>query len=183
MSIEERLLRLERENRRLKVAGLLVLLITASALLMGQTRIPQRIESEKFVLKDRRGVDIAFFGTAYSEGSDVGMPWLGFYEADGTIKTYLQVIDGIASLRVGAPGGGAVTITARPDGDTRVSVSASPGSSSPEVNLRALPGGNTASVFTASGGSVTSMMQYTRGDTSGILWLLNSSQQPVWTAP
>jgi hypothetical protein len=55
MNVEERLARLERENRRLKVAGLLALLVVASVFLMGQTRVPQRIEARSFAVLNPYG--------------------------------------------------------------------------------------------------------------------------------
>jgi hypothetical protein len=66
MNVEERLARLERENRRLKVAGLLALLAVASAFLMGQTRVPQRIVASEFVLVNASGEVMAQLG-AYGE--------------------------------------------------------------------------------------------------------------------
>jgi hypothetical protein len=49
-----RLERVEKENRRLKRAGLAVLVLAGVVLLMGQAR-PNRTEAERFVLKDASG--------------------------------------------------------------------------------------------------------------------------------
>ena len=129
MSVEDRLARLEHENRRLKVTGLLAAVVAASVLLMGQTRPTQRIEAETFAVKDRRGVVVAALGVGYDVGSDVGLPWLAFYNADGSVDTFLQVWHGTPSLQLAAPGGGSVILTAQPDGEASVRVYGSNGRS------------------------------------------------------
>jgi hypothetical protein len=75
MSIEDRLARLERENRRLKVAGLLVLLATVSVFLMGQARPAQRIMAGSFAVTNTSGDVVAILG---SDG-ERGMPYLNLY--------------------------------------------------------------------------------------------------------
>jgi len=52
MSVEERLTHLERENRRLKIAGLLAIMLVASVFVMGQVRPSRVLEAEAFVLRD-----------------------------------------------------------------------------------------------------------------------------------
>ena len=181
--VARRLDRLERENRRLKVMGLLLIAIVSSVFLMGQVRPAQRIEAESFAVKDRRGVVVAALGVGYEPGSDVGLPWLAFYNDDGTTDTYLQAWQGSPVLQLSAQGVAFIRLTAEPNGDARVRVSGSGGSLPTQVNLRALPGGDTASVFTTAGDAVTSTMQYTRGGSSGTLLLLDSGQHVVWSAP
>ena len=88
--MEARLARLERENRRLKLGGMAALAAIASIFLMAQTRPPARVvEAEVFVVKDRRGVELAQFGATYAPGSDVGGAWLAFhdYRPDGGSST------------------------------------------------------------------------------------------------
>ena len=53
--ILQRLEKLERENRRLKRAGSLVLLVVAVGFLMAQGRYSRRIEAEEFVVTDAHG--------------------------------------------------------------------------------------------------------------------------------
>ncbi len=53
--IEERLEKVERENRQLKRTGLAVLLLAGVALVMGQARPIRTVEAEKFVLRDWSG--------------------------------------------------------------------------------------------------------------------------------
>ena len=58
----QRLDRLERENRRLKLLGSLVLIGIATLLLMGQAkpnRVAKVIEAEKFILRDSSGSERA----------------------------------------------------------------------------------------------------------------------------
>jgi hypothetical protein len=114
MDLEHRVAKLERENRRLRLAGLLGLMLIGAVFVMGQARTPQRIEAENFVVKDRRGVVLAVLGASYPMSpvsSDVGTPMLSYYsyEPDGryVIRTYFQgeaAGDG-AALRLGSPNG------------------------------------------------------------------------------
>jgi len=57
--IKQRLEKLERENRRLKSAGWLALLVVAAALLMAQGKYNRRIEAEEFILTDSHGSERA----------------------------------------------------------------------------------------------------------------------------
>src|SRR4051812_30269298 len=74
MNIEERLTRLERENRRLKVAALVLVAVIASAFLMGQARPPSELVAQRFTLVNGDGVRIG-------ELKDVdGLPYFILYE-------------------------------------------------------------------------------------------------------
>jgi hypothetical protein len=79
MSIEDRIARLERENRRLKVAALLVLLVLGSVFVLGQVSPPTRVEAESFAVRDRQGVERASFGATYGPNGEPGA-WLAFYD-------------------------------------------------------------------------------------------------------
>jgi len=79
MSVEERLTHLEPENRRLKIAGLLILLTAASVLMMGQVRPPSEIAAQRFTLLNGDGLRIA---ELRPDGS--GLPYLALYEPGGT---------------------------------------------------------------------------------------------------
>jgi hypothetical protein len=74
MNVEERLTRLERENRRLKIAGMLILLAAASVLMMGQVRPPSEVVAQRFTLVNGDGVRIAELMS-----NDDGLPYLGLY--------------------------------------------------------------------------------------------------------
>ncbi len=50
-----RLGRVERENRRLKQVGFVVLVLVGAVLLMGQARSNRTVEAEQFILKDANG--------------------------------------------------------------------------------------------------------------------------------
>jgi hypothetical protein len=54
-AIVSRLERVERENRRLRQAGLVALLVAVAVVLMGQGRPRRTVEAERFVLKDESG--------------------------------------------------------------------------------------------------------------------------------
>jgi hypothetical protein len=66
----QRLDKLERSNRRLKLSGLVVLLGLAAFGLMGQARPPlQTVEAQEFVVKDAGGVVRARLGASQSAAS------------------------------------------------------------------------------------------------------------------
>src|SRR5262245_56049481 len=93
-AVVKRLERVERENRRWKLGTLFTLLALASLLLMGQARTPSTVEAENFVVKDRRGVAIAFFGAGYDPNSDRGTGMLGFYtyrpDGSASVGTFMS---------------------------------------------------------------------------------------------
>src|SRR5688572_21529933 len=74
MSIEVRLARLERENRRLKVIGLLVIAIAASVFLMGQVRPPSEVVAQRFTLVNGDGARVGEL-----RANDDGLPYFGLY--------------------------------------------------------------------------------------------------------
>ena len=77
MDVEKRLARLERENRRLKVVGVLTLMMVASVLVMGQTR-PMTYTGDMFTLSRPAG------GTAGLLWTRDGRPSLSLFGgADG----------------------------------------------------------------------------------------------------
>ena len=51
----ERLDRLERENRRLKVLGTIAVALLAAVITMGQASRPQMVDAESFVVRDQTG--------------------------------------------------------------------------------------------------------------------------------
>jgi hypothetical protein len=64
--MEERLDRLERENRRLKRAGVVVLALIGAVVLMGHVVGEKVIEAERFVLLDSSGQPRAVLAVAKS---------------------------------------------------------------------------------------------------------------------
>ncbi len=96
--MEERLNRLERENRRLKTVGVLALAVMAAVVLMGQatgSKVPKVIEAEKFVVKDANGAVRAILGEGEtvipSPDEDSPRPLFGLhiYSVDGKDRAHL----------------------------------------------------------------------------------------------
>ncbi len=88
-TLTQRLDRLERENRRLKIAGAVLLLALAAVGVMGQVlpkAVPKVVEAERFVLRDTRGRTRA---TLDAEGS--GTLALSLYDQNGKIRASLAV--------------------------------------------------------------------------------------------
>ena len=81
MSVEARLGRLERENRRLKRAGLLGLAVIAAVMLMGQVRPTRVLEAEAFILRDSTGTALAGL-----EVDSDGYPRFGLYDRNGKAR-------------------------------------------------------------------------------------------------
>jgi hypothetical protein len=54
-AIQKRLHKLERQNRWIKQAGMLLVLIVGAVVVMGQTTASKVVEAERFVLKDGTG--------------------------------------------------------------------------------------------------------------------------------
>lgn len=82
MRIEERIEKLERENRKLKVSMLSLLLLLSCAILLGVTTrknssIPEEIRAKKFILVDKEGRERVKLDIEYGE------PDLRFFNAEG----------------------------------------------------------------------------------------------------
>ena len=84
-AIEERVARLERENRRLKGSMLVLALLMVSLFVMGQTYRPGVIEASRFVVRGPAGQIVASLGTYEGEPTD-GSGSFGLYYADGGLK-------------------------------------------------------------------------------------------------
>jgi hypothetical protein len=114
-----RLERLERENRRLKQAGVLAVLLCCSAFLMGQVktrpvkpRTVRPVEAEQFVLKDIEGKKRAELLM------EPGGPGLVLYDHEGNrIGRFGGIGEGNgAGLSLQGPGGSRVSLIFRQDG-------------------------------------------------------------------
>jgi hypothetical protein len=105
-NLVQRLERIERQNRRLKSAGALILALGGAALLMGQTKEGQPqppaaqpaqrrvgefdiLETRRFIVKDSNGM-VRFFMTTMPDGS----PSLELRTADGKPRVALTCTDG-----------------------------------------------------------------------------------------
>ena len=87
-SVHERLEKLEKQNRRLKRAGLVVMVLAGATLLIGQAKpqVQWKVEAERFVLMDANGKLRAELGMA-EHG-----PHLAFYDAEGTRRAVLGIV-------------------------------------------------------------------------------------------
>ena len=91
MNLEERVNRLERQNRRLKMAGLIALLALLSVVLMGQAEtVPDVIKAKNFVLLDDKGTVRGGMGVT-SHGSLIQL-----YDPKGTARATLGSQNGPA---------------------------------------------------------------------------------------
>ena len=79
-AVVARLDKMERQNRRLKLAGLVLLVLAAAGLLMGQALPKRIIEAEKFLVKDRQGKV-----RAKLEVGEHDTPSLFLYDKEGKI--------------------------------------------------------------------------------------------------
>lgn len=85
-SVHERLEKLEKQNRRLKRAGLVVMVLAGATLLIGQAKPQWKVEAERFVLMDANGKVRAELGMA------VHGPHLAFYDEAGTRRAVLGIV-------------------------------------------------------------------------------------------
>lgn len=108
-TLARRLDRVERENRRLKKAGVVALAVIAAVVLMGQVKAKKVVEAEKFVLRNNGGIiramlsvrenhnlaNLAFFDEAGSirialgAGGDGPSSFFGFYDQGGKNRVSL----------------------------------------------------------------------------------------------
>lgn len=111
-TVVARLEKIERQNRRLKLAGALLLILGSSLLLMGTFSSPSRtVKAEHFALLDPRGKVRARLSTigesaalsfhdphgltraSLTVGGD-GFPGLVFHDQHGEVRVFLGVVDG-----------------------------------------------------------------------------------------
>ncbi len=89
----ERIGRLERQNRRVGLAGVVLLLGIAAAATMGQARPGRTVEAERFVARDGHGRPRALLGVE----ADVSA--LNLYDQEGRARAALHVAaDGTSRL-------------------------------------------------------------------------------------
>lgn len=85
-----RLQKLERQHRRLKLTGSMVLLLAAAGLLMGQALPTRRtVDAEEFVLRDAAGTPRAVLSLKAE-----GAPTLAFFDPSGKTRAWFGVRGG-----------------------------------------------------------------------------------------
>lgn len=87
--IQKRLLRLERQNRRLKQTGAAALIAATSLLLMGQASRLNTVEASQFILKDKSGKVRAALSIDERSGNS-GPVQLVFYDGEGRQRVKLD---------------------------------------------------------------------------------------------
>jgi hypothetical protein len=82
----ERVERLEKQNRKLKHAGVVALILAAAVFLMGQTAQKKTVEANEFILRDANGNLRAALGV------DKDGTGLFLWDAAGKIRAALEVV-------------------------------------------------------------------------------------------
>jgi hypothetical protein len=142
-TIAERLEELEKQNRRMKRAGLFALAAASALLLMGQTAPQFRtVEAERFVLRDSKGKVRGALGMRENG------PRLELYDAEGDEKearAVLAVVEHSPSLWLSGPKGNFVQVISNleasallvsdSDGKTRVQLGMGKGWPGPGIGF------------------------------------------------
>jgi hypothetical protein len=100
MDLEQRVVRLEQENRRLKIAGLLTLCVVAAVFVMGQAPPPRNIQAESLSIVDRSGRGVMVLTSAYAPGSDRGSPTLTMYGSSSEVQLNVQVLEPVMNHKM-----------------------------------------------------------------------------------
>lgn len=121
-TLARRLDRVERENRRLKGAGVVALALVAAMVLMGQATGSKVIEAERFVLKDKDGKVRAELGLSGGVFADSRMilkpdaPHLSFYDEKSKPHIRLSFDRHISELLLGDKERGHVSLSLHEQG-------------------------------------------------------------------
>ena len=112
---------LERENRRLKRAGMAVLVGLSAVMLMGQAvpnTVTKTVEAERFLLRDANGRTRAVLHTQAD-----GSPHLEFHDAAGNTRATLGLAGDAAHLSLtDAKGKGGTILRTQPNGRPNVTL-------------------------------------------------------------
>lgn len=154
-AVVQRVARIERQNRRLKGAGILAALLGCAGLLMGQSLPKSRtVEAEAFVLRDAAGK--AHAGLQLTPDGSVA---LALYDQAGT---------GRVAVRVKADGSPDVTLT---DAKART-----------RLVLRVEPAGSPGLVLLDEAGTPRATL-YVVADGSANLQLSDKNERVFWRVP
>jgi len=91
--VGRRLDRLERENRRLKRAGVAALAVMATVFLMGQARPPTIVEAQQFIVRNADGARVAWLATDRN-----GLPSLTLFDKEGQGRINLSLSESAAAF-------------------------------------------------------------------------------------
>src|SRR5262245_15632791 len=177
----ERLERLERSNRRLKICGLVTLLGLAGVFAMGQARPLQTVEAQEFVVKDAGGVVRARLGASQTgavlslshEGGRANLvaaagrgqgTHLAFSDAAGKVKGLLLLSQETIGLYLSP-----VDATGPPK--------------SPRVVFEVLNQGTGGFAFYDRNGVTRALVGAVADDGTSLMVLQDATGKPAWKAP
>jgi hypothetical protein len=178
----ERLERLERSNRRLKICGLVVLLGLAAVGLMGQARPAlQTVEAQEFVVKDAGGVVRARLGasqsgTSLSLSHEGGRANLGVSGVRGQ-GVHLAVSDSAGKVK------GLLLLNQETVGLYLSPVDATGPPRSPRVVFEVLSQGTGGFAFYDRNGQTRALLGAVADDGSSLVAIQDAAGKPVWKAP
>jgi hypothetical protein len=178
----ERLERLERSNRRLKICGLAVLLGVAAVGLMGQARPAlQTVEAQEFVVKDAGGVVSARLGasqsgTILSLSHEGGRANLGVAGGRGQ-GAHLAISDSAGKVK------GLLLLNPETVGLYLSPVDATGPPRSPRVVFEVLSQGTGGFAFYDRNGQTRALLGATADDGSSLVAVQDAAGKPVWKAP
>jgi hypothetical protein len=178
----QRLDKLERSNRRLKLSGLVVLVGLAAFGLMGQARPPlQTVEAQEFVVKDAGGVVRARLGASPSavslslshEGGRANLVVLGG-RGQGA---HLAVSDSAGKVK------GLLLLNPETVGLYLSPVDATGPPKSPRVVFEVLNQGTGGFAFYDKNGVTRALVGAVSDDGSSLMVVQDAAGKPAWKAP
>jgi hypothetical protein len=178
----QRLEKLERSNRRLKLSGLVVLLGLVAFGLMGQTRPPlQVVEAQEFVVKDAGGVVRARLGASPSAVSlnlshEGGRASLVVSGGRGQ-GAHLAVSDSAGKIK------GLLLLSPETVGLYLSSIDATGPPRSPRVVFEVLNQGTGGFAFYDKNGVTRALVGAVSDDGSSLMEVRDASGKPAWKAP
>jgi hypothetical protein len=178
----ERLEKLERSNRRLKLAGLALVVALAAIGVMGQARPPlQTVEAQEFVVKDAGGVVRARLGASQSAAS------LNLFHEGGRASlvvsggrgqgAHLAVADAAGKVK------GLLLLSPETVGLYLSPVDATGPPKSPRVVFEVLNQGTGGFAFYDRNGQTRMLLGAVADDGSSTAIILDASGKPAWKAP
>lgn len=178
----ERLERLERSNRRLKICGLVTLLGLAGVFAMGQARPPlQTVEAQEFVVKDASGVVRARLGTSQSAAS------LSLSHEGGRVNLVASGVRGQGAHLAMADGAGKIKglLLLNPEtvGLYLSPVDATGPPKSPRVVFEVLNQGSGGFGFFDRNGVARALMGAVSDDGGSFVSIFDPAGKQVWKAP